>query len=96
MQLQFAHFERGRVRIAQQVANQAAILMYLFRPGSVGNSRGLHNGRIVTHVIDDPDMAMIKDRKSLAENIVESANCRAVDVGVLHVIFLSVALSPYQ
>ncbi len=75
--------------VAQQVANQTTIFMHLLGACSVGNSGGLDDCSIVTHIVNNPDVTMIEDRKGSPENFIESRDRGALDAGVLHIIFLS-------
>jgi hypothetical protein len=63
MILDLAHLERGRVAVAHQIIDQPLILAELARAPAIGDAGGLHDCRIVAHVVDDPDEAVIEHRK---------------------------------
>lgn len=46
VELKLHHFEGGRVTVAGEVADQAAVFIYLLGAGAVRNSGGLHDGEI--------------------------------------------------
>jgi hypothetical protein len=56
------------VPVAHQVADEAAILVR--RPGAppVGDAGRLNDRRIVPHVVDDPDEAVVEHRDGLEQH----------------------------
>src|SRR5210317_1070378 len=89
MQLELAHLERGCVCVAQQISNQTTVFMDLFCSRSVGHSCRLYDCGIIAHIIDDPYVTMIQNRKAFPQNLVESCHAGALDIGFLHFISLS-------
>ena len=91
--LDLAHLERRRMAVPHQVVDQPAILADLLGAAAVAHARGLHDGGIVAHVVDDPDEAVIEHRQRLEEDFLERrrdrpqgrlrAAARLVDFGLL-------------
>lgn len=89
VEFDFAHFEGGGVGIAQQIADETAILMHLLGAGPVGDSGCLDDSSVVAHVVDDADESVVQHRKGLTEHGIERFGggarrcCRGVggDVG---------------
>ena len=74
VQLDFAHLERAsnaewRIR----VPDQPCIITHGLRTFAVRHPRSLHDGRIVTHVIDDTDKAVIEHWKDFVQTILKRA-----------------------
>ena len=57
-----------------QIADEPAILVQLLGPTAVGDAGRLHHGRIVAHVIDDADEAMIEHRQRLEQQRLQGGN----------------------
>jgi hypothetical protein len=63
--LDIAHFHRAGMPVADQVADQPPILVHGLGAGAVGDTRGLHDGCVRSHVVDEADKAVIKNRDVL-------------------------------
>ena len=61
MQLDFAHFERRRMIVAHQVANQALIVSQFLGPCAVRNPGSLNDGLVVSHIVDDADKTVVQN-----------------------------------
>jgi hypothetical protein len=59
----FAHFKRGGVAVAHQVADQRPIFGNLFRPRAVRHPRRLHHRLVPAHYIHYPHEAVVQDGK---------------------------------
>ena len=62
VELDLAHLERRGVRVAQQIVDEPGVIAALLGAFSVGDACGLYDRRVVAHVVDDADEAMIEDR----------------------------------
>ena len=69
--LDLAHLERRRVPVPHQVVDEPAILADLLGAAAVAHARGLHHGRVVAHVVDDPDEAVIEHGQRLVEDFLQ-------------------------
>ena len=77
VQLDLAHLERCRVIVAQEVPDQAAVLVHLLGAGPVRYPGRLHDGAVVAQVVDDPDEALVEHAQRFAENRVEGGDVRS-------------------
>ena len=68
VELELAHLEWRGVAVAQEIADQRPVLPHLARACAVGNPRRLHDGRVVAHVVDHPDEAVIEHVEALVED----------------------------
>jgi hypothetical protein len=59
----FAHFKRGGVAVAHQVADQRPIFGNLFRARAVRHPRRLHHRLVPAHYIHYPHEAVVQDGK---------------------------------
>ena len=88
-----AHLERRGVPVPHQVADQPGILADPARAAAVDDPRRLHDGRVVAHVVDDADEAVIEHRHGVVEHAppaparwrarVAAVCARALDFGLL-------------
>ena len=69
--------------MAHQIVDQPRVAADLARSLTVRHPRGLHDGRVVAHVIDDPDEAVIEDRQRLVENFLQRRNGGAAGLKAL-------------
>ncbi len=67
MVLDLAHLEWRRVAVAHQVADQPGILGHPPGAAPVGDPRGLDDGAVVAHVVNDPQEAVVQHRQWLKE-----------------------------
>ena len=68
VQLELAHLEGRRVAMAQEVADQRAVLPHMPRACAVGDPRRLHDGGIVAHVVNHADEAVVEHVEALVED----------------------------
>ena len=66
--------ERRRVPVPQQVIDQPGIVGDFFGAAPVRNPGRLNNGRIVAHIIDHPDKAVIENRHRLVQYLFEGGD----------------------
>ena len=66
--LDLAHLERRGMAVAHQVADQAGVLGHPPRAAAIRHPRRLHDRRIVAHVVDHPDEAVIQHRNRLEQH----------------------------
>jgi hypothetical protein len=78
MQLQLAHLEGRAVPVPHEVPDEPAIFMPLFRALAIGYARGLHNGFVRSHIIDDADKSFVKDGKRDTQDIVQGRDFQPV------------------
>ena len=71
VKLDLAHLERGGVPVAHQVADQSGILLYPLGAAAIGDPGRLHDGVVISHVVDDADEAVIEDRNGLIQQGLE-------------------------
>jgi hypothetical protein len=71
VELDLAHLERRRVRVPQQIPDEPAVLVHFLGAGAIRHPRRLHDRPVVSHVIDNPDEAVVEDRERHAENGVQ-------------------------
>jgi len=57
---QFAHFQRRRVVVAHQIADQVAAVGYGARAFAVGHAGREFDGFIASHVVDQADESVIQ------------------------------------
>ncbi len=69
--LDLAHLERRRVTVPHEIVDEAAILADLLGAAAVAHPRGLHDGGIVAHVVDDADEAVIEHGQRLVEDFLQ-------------------------
>ena len=69
-----AHLERRGVPVAQQIADQPPVGGHLPGPLAVGDPGRLHDGRVVAHVVDHPDEAVIEHRHRRIEQLLEAGD----------------------
>ena len=77
VELDLAHLEWRGVAVAHQVADQAGILLHPLGAAPVRNPRGLHDGGVVAHVVDDTNEAMIQHRDGLKQHRLQRRHGRA-------------------
>jgi len=77
MVLDLAHLEGRRVAVTHQVADQAAILVRRTRAAAIGYARGLHDRRIVAHVIHDAQEPMVEHRDGREQHRLQRRDARA-------------------
>ena len=61
VQFYLAHFKRCRVLMSHQVAYQATVFLDFLCTPAVGNTGGLNDRLIGTHVVHDADESIVKD-----------------------------------
>ena len=66
-----AHLEGRRMTMPHQILDEAAILVHALRALAVRDARRLHHCRIVAHVIDHANEAVIEHRQRREENFLE-------------------------
>ena len=66
MHFDLAHFERGRMAGAEQEKQKSTVALRGGCSGGVGNACGLHNGTVVSHVVNDANKSLIQDGEFLA------------------------------
>ena len=62
VEFDLAHLKRRGVSVAQEIADQAAIIADLFGALPVGHPRRLDHSAVVAEIIDHPDKALIENR----------------------------------
>ncbi len=67
VQLDLAHLEGRGMPVAHQVADEAGVVAGGLRALAVGDAGGLHDGRVVAHVVDDPDQPVVEYRDGVEE-----------------------------
>ncbi len=72
MQLDLAHLEGGRVPVAHEVADQAAVVAGLAGAGAVGHAGRLHDGRVVAHVVHHAHEAVVERGQRLVKPLLQS------------------------
>lgn len=85
VQLQLAHLEGSRVRVAHQIPDKSAIFADPFCARAIRNARRLHDRVVRAHVVDDANEAVVQDRQASAENGIEIRHSRTlsgIEVGV--------------
>ncbi len=78
MQLQLAHLKRGRVVMPHKVSDQTTVLVHPPGPCPVGDTRGLDDGRVGAHVVDDSHEAIVEYLEGLPKDFVERKNAWAL------------------
>ena len=68
---QLGHFERRRVPMPQQIADQRPIVRSLFRSLAVADTSRLHDRAVVSHHVHQTDKTVIEHRKFLPTQFVE-------------------------
>jgi len=53
--------------VPHQVADQALVVLDVLGPGAVADAGGLDDGRVVAHVVDDADEAVVEDGMGAVE-----------------------------
>ena len=76
--------------MAHEVADQPGILGHAARPASVGDARRLHDCRVVAHVVDDADEAVVEYRRGLEQHVLERRHGRAAGLGAKRALSLDV------
>ena len=74
--------ERGGMAVLEQVADQLLVLAGVFpRPpfGVVGYARVTHDGQVRSHVLEQPDMSVVKDRDLVHGLSIARLATRAID-----------------
>jgi hypothetical protein len=71
MQLDLAHLEGRRMRVAQQVADQPAVVSRRLRPAAIADPRRLHDGRVVAHIVDHAHETVIEHRDRLEQPLLQ-------------------------
>src|SRR5882672_4794090 len=74
--LDLAHLERRRMAMPHQVVDQPAVLADLLGAAAVAHPGGLHDGSIVSHVVDDADKSVIENRQRLEKNFLQGRRDR--------------------
>ena len=67
VQLDLAHLERGRVPVAHEVADQAFVVGDGLGALAVRDPRGLRDGGVIAHVVDEAHEAVVEHRDGLIE-----------------------------
>ena len=75
--LDLAHLERGGVPVAHQVADQPGVLGDAAGSPPIGHPRRLHDRRIVAHVVDHPDEAVVEHWDRLEQHGFQCVDGRA-------------------
>jgi hypothetical protein len=78
VQLQFAHLKRGCVVMPHKVSDQTTVLVHQPGPCSVGDTRGLDDGCVGAHVVDDSHEAIVEHLEGLPKDFVECKNAWAL------------------
>src|SRR5690606_35819753 len=71
VELDLTHFEGGRVAMAEEVTDQAAILLYPLGSTAVGDASRLHNGRVIAHIVDNADKAVIQNGQRRIKDLLQ-------------------------
>jgi hypothetical protein len=69
VELNLAHLEGSCVAVPHEVPDKAPIVAHRFGALAIGNSGGLNDGVVITHVIDEAYKAVVQHRKSLTEDL---------------------------
>ena len=77
MVFDFAHLKRCAVAVAHEVADQAAILIRRAGAAPVRYARRLHNGRVIAHVVNHPDKAVIQYGERFEQHGFQRRHARA-------------------
>ena len=70
------HLEGRRMPVPQEVVDQPAILAHLAGAAAVGHARRLHYRRVVAHVVDHAEEAVVEQRHWLEENLLQRRHGR--------------------
>ena len=62
--------------MTHQVANETTVVVDALRSSTIGNTSGLDDRCVVTHVVDHSNKAVIQDVKGLPQDGVECCNGR--------------------
>ena len=69
--LDLAHLERRGVTVAHEVVDQPGVVASLARALAIRDASRLDHRRVVAHVIDDADEAVVKDRDRLEKDFLQ-------------------------
>ena len=67
VELDLAHLERGRVPVPHQVADQPLVVRDRLGAAAIADAGRLHDGRVVAHVVDDPDQPVVEHRDGVVQ-----------------------------
>jgi hypothetical protein len=77
VELDLVHLERGGMAMTHQIIDEPLILADPPRAAPVGDAGGLHDRRIIAHVVDDPNEAVIEHRQRFIKNLFKRWYCDA-------------------
>ena len=77
VELDLAHLERCGVPVPHQVADQSFVVADRFRALAVGDPGRLHHGRVVPHVVDHADEAVVEHGQRLEQEGLHRRDGRA-------------------
>jgi hypothetical protein len=86
MELHLAHLERSGVAVPHEIPDQAAVVAHRFGALAVGNSGSLHDGIVISHVVDKAYKPIVQYWKGLAQDIIQFRYPGALEAvfGVTH------------
>ena len=82
--LDLAHFEGRRVAVAHEVVDQPGVVAGLARALAVRNAGRLDHRRVVAHVIDDADEAVVEDGDRLEKDFLKGRHRGAPGLVAIH------------
>ena len=71
MILDLAHLKRRGMTMAHEIADKAAVFAQPASATPIRDAGGLYHRRIITHVVDDPNEAVVEDRDGLVEDLLK-------------------------
>ena len=79
VELDLAHLERGRVRVAEEVTDESPVFVHALRALAVRDPRGLDDGGVVAHVVHEADEPIVEHLERLAQDGVGGRDGRPRD-----------------
>ena len=81
VQLDATHLKRRAVTMLEQIMNETSIITQRFCSRAIRDTRRLHNGSIIAHVINNPQKTMIENLKRLTQNRIQQRRRRTRELG---------------
>jgi hypothetical protein len=89
VQLDNGHLKWGCMKMAHEISNQSAIFAHLSRAFAIGNTGGLYDRRIVTHIVNHPNKAVIQHIELRKKDFLKTFNGRPARLEFLRSSFLN-------